>query len=158
VDQRGGLGASEQGRDAFVQVAQRVPVLGEQDQLLPQRRDGPGNRTGAIGDVRPRNLASEPGDGEDFAEQACQLPPLGVRAATAHIECQAFQSLEGVDLCPELGTRLRRGRLIEDGFLCGQHFGLGRLVEVLDILGIEPRSRRKFSRVAATPLQPLELP
>ena len=43
MNQHGGLGASEQGRDAIVQVAQGVPVFGEQDQLLPRRRGRPGN-------------------------------------------------------------------------------------------------------------------
>ena len=150
VNQHGGLGASEQGRDAIVQIAQRVPVLGEQDQLLPRRRDRPGNRTGAIGDVRLRDLAGEPGGGEDFAEQARQFPPFGIRTAAAYVECQAFQSLEGIDLCPELGHGLRRRRLIEDGFLGGQDFVIRRLVEGLDILQVERRCRSELKRGAAT--------
>ena len=133
-------------------------MLGEQDQLLPRRRDGPGNGAGAIGNVRIRDLVGKPVDGKNFAEQARQFPPLGIRAAAAHVERQAFQSLEGVDLGPELGDGLRRGRLIEDGFLGGQDFVLGGLVEVLDVLGVEVRHRSHFRGVAPAAPQRLEFP
>ena len=38
MDRYRGIGTAEQRRDAFLQVAQRVPMLGEQDQFLLRRR------------------------------------------------------------------------------------------------------------------------
>ena len=53
---------------------------------------------------------------------------------------------------------MRRGRLIEDGFLGGQDFVIRRLVERLDVLQVERRCRSELKRGAATLLQHLELP
>ena len=159
VNQYRGLGTSEQGRDAFVQVAQRIPMLGEQDQLLPWRRGRLGDLAGAIGGVRLRDVPGEPVGGEDFAEQARELPPLGIRTASAYLECQAFQSPEGLDLRLELHDGSRRGRPIEDCLLGDQDLVLGRLVEILDILGVElgPRGG-DFNRGPAAAPQHLQLP
>ena len=59
VNQNNRLLTSQQGRDAPVQITQRIPVLGENDQFLLRRRGWLGNIAGAVGNVRLRDLPSE---------------------------------------------------------------------------------------------------
>ena len=92
---------------------------------------------------------------KDLAQQARQLAPLGIGAAAAHVQGEALQPLEGVDLRPELGDGLCRGRLVEDGFLRRQHLVLRGVVQVLDVVEVEAGRRRMPGRVAAAALQDL---
>ncbi len=93
---------SQQGPDAPVEVTQRIPVLGENDQLLLRRRGRPGNLAGT-GNVHLRDLSGEPTCCEDFTEQAGQLSPFGVRAASPQFKRKTFQILERLNLSPQLG-------------------------------------------------------
>ena len=77
---------------------------------------------------------------EDFSEQARELSPLGVRAAPPHLERERFELPERLDLGVELGDGSRRRRLIQDLLLGRLDLVLGRLVEILHILGIERRT------------------
>ena len=77
------------------------------------------------------------GDGEDRAEEARQLAPLGVRAAVSHGQGERLQALQRLDLDLQLGDGPRRGRLIEDLLLGGLDLVVRRLFEVLDVLGVE---------------------
>ena len=108
VDDDDRLLAAEQRRDALLQIAQRVPVLGEEDEFLP--RGGPvrRNRAGAV-----RGLAeamAESGRREDLAEQAGQLAPLGVPAPAAYAERQLLERLQGFDLRLQLRPGAGGGR------------------------------------------------
>ena len=65
--------AAEQGRDALLQVAQRVPVLGEDHQLLMRRGHRPRDRAVAGANRRLPGPAGPSCSREDLAEQARQL-------------------------------------------------------------------------------------
>ena len=104
--------AAEQSRDALLQVAQRVPVLGEDHQLLMRRGRRPRDRAVAVANRRLPGPAVPSCSREDLAEQARELAPLGVRASTAYAEGEALQRLQGVELRLQLhdrGGRLVRG-------------------------------------------------
>ena len=57
--------AAEQGRDALLQVAQRVPVLGEDHQLLMRRGRRPRDRAVAVANRRLPGPAVPPCKGTD---------------------------------------------------------------------------------------------
>ena len=142
--------AAEQRCDALLQVAQRVPVLGEEHELLPRRRRRPSDLAVSRGcrRLRPANRC------EDLAEQARELAPLGVRAAAAHAEREAFERLQGLNLRLQLHDGAGRGRLVEDVRL--GVFGLlfRRVVEIRDVVRVELRSReRNGGGVLATALE-----
>ena len=98
VNQNNRLLTSQQGRDAPVQITQRIPVLGENDQFLLRRRGWPGNIAGTVGNVRFRDLLGNPSRREDFTEQACQLSPFCVCTAPPHSKRKTFQILERLNL------------------------------------------------------------
>ena len=85
------------------------------------------------------------------------MPPLGVGAAAAHLERQALQPLQGVDLGAQLGDGPGGGGAVENGVLGGQQLVLRGVVEVVDVLGVE-RRRRHRGRLPSAALQHLELP
>ena len=121
-----------------------------------------GGRSGNLA-VALRNLRLRDGPGsssrrEDCAEQGCQLSPFGVGAAPPYSERKSFQFLERLDLGLQLDDRSRCRRPVENCLLGCLDFVLGGLVQVLDILGIEVRSRGgKCDGRPATALQHLEL-
>ena len=143
VDDDHGLLAAKQRGDALFKIVERVAVLGEDDELLVRRRrwaaESCRRRRGRSG--LPRygwRLPAAPG--EDFAEQAGQLAPLGVRAAAANGERERLQALQGLDLGLQLGDGAGGGRLVENLFLGGFDFVVRRVFEILDILGVERRA------------------
>ena len=143
-----------------LQVVQRVAVFGEDDELLVRRRRGFRSlwdasviRRRVVGEaVRDRRR------GEDLAEQRRQLAPLLVLAAAPDRVREAFQSLQRLDLDPQFLDRARGRGLVEDLFLGRFQFGVGRIVQVLDIFLVEepatPRridARRPGRRAAGSP-------
>ena len=74
------------------QVAQRVAVFGEDDQLLARRRRGRFDRSGAIGRRRLRQPVGNRRRREDLAKQAGQLAPLPVLAAPPDGQRQRLQA------------------------------------------------------------------
>ena len=101
-------------RNALLQVAQRVPVLGEDHQLLMRRGRRPRDRAVAGANRRLSGPAVPSCSREDLAEQTRELAPLGVRASTAYAEGEALQRLQGVELRLQLHDGAGGGRLVED--------------------------------------------
>ena len=128
-------------------------------ELLPRGCGRLRNLAGAVRHVRLRDARDEPAHGEDFAEQARELLPLGVGAAPPHLQCEGFELPERPDLRLQLGDGARRRRLIEHFLLGRLDLVLRRLVEVLHILGVEFRagSGNGDDDLAAA-LQHLQLP
>ena len=118
VDGDDGLGAAEQVADAFGQVVQGVPVLGEDDDLADV----------AVGVL----------DQLVVGEQVAQLGPLPVGAGVADPPGQLLQVLQEADLLVQLGDRAGRGRGVGDlGFdLLG--LAAGQVIEVFGVLGQVP--------------------
>ena len=121
-----------------LEVVQRVAVLGEDDELLVRR----GLRRRRSVSARHRAwpvtpLRSLPATVKISPKQARQLAPLGVRAAVADGEGERFQALSVSISDLQLGDGARRGRLIEDLLLGGLDLVVRRVVEVLDVLGVE---------------------
>ena len=153
-----GLLAPEQRGDAAHQVVERVAVLGEDDELLVRRRRGALDLARAIRCVRFSHAVGDRAGGEDFAEEACQLTPLGVGAAAANTEGECLQALQRLDLGPQLGDAASRRCLVENFFLGGFDLVVRRVFEVLDILGIEHgRNGRHDGRGLPAALQHFEL-
>jgi len=73
---------------------------------------------------------------EDFREQAGQFAPLGIGAAAADGQCLAFQTFQRFDLDAQLGDGTGGGRLVEDFFLGGSDFVVGRLVQIVKIFAV----------------------
>jgi len=74
---------------------------------------------------------------EDLAEQVRQFPPLGVLTAAAHFGRQRFEPGEGLDLELQLGDGAGRGGLVEHLLFGGLDLVLRRLIEVLNVIGVE---------------------
>ena len=75
---------------------------------------------------------------EDLAQERRELGPLRVGAAEADLGGEALEAREGRDLEPELARSLRAAvAWSTDLLLGGLELVVGRLVEVLDVLGIE---------------------
>ena len=105
-----------------------------------------------------RDLPGEPAGCKDFAKQACQLSPFGVRAASPHFKRKTFQILERLDLSLQLHDGSRRRRPVENLLRGRLDFVLGSLFQILDILGVKPRSSGRYrDGDLATTLQHLEL-
>jgi hypothetical protein len=88
---------AQQGRDAGLEVVERVAVLGEQNELLVRRRPGRGNLLSALGDGRCRAADLAAGDGENLAEKARQLTPLRIHTTVAHLQCELFETPQRLD-------------------------------------------------------------
>ncbi len=106
---------------------------------------------------------------EDLAKQVRQLPPLGVLTAAAHLGRQRFEPGEGLDLELQLGDGAGRGGLVEHFLFGCLDLVLRRLIEVLDVIGVEQgagdHERRRGDRpalqefqLAQALLQPLAAP
>ena len=133
-------------------------MLGEDDQLLPRRRGRLRDLAGAVRHVRFRDARDESAHGEDLTEQAGKLAPLGVGAAAPHLQREGFERLERLDLGLQLGDGTGRRRLIEHLLLGRLDLVLGRLVQVLHILGVELRTGEgKRDGGLSAALQHLEL-
>ena len=137
VDQDDRLRAAEQRADLAFEVAERVAVLGEEDELLARRGNGLGDRAGAIGDGGLGDPAAEAYGREDLAEQVRELTPLGVLAAAPHFGGEGFETAEGGDLRFQFSNRCGRRGLVEDPFFSSLHLVLGRFFEIFDVVGVE---------------------
>src|SRR5262249_53284224 len=88
----------QQRAHAGVEVAQRVTVLGENDQLLAWGGRGRWESAGPIRGGVFCHLISDSGGRKNDAEQARQLAPLAVCAAATHGAGERFKAPEGGDL------------------------------------------------------------
>ena len=150
--------APEQGGDPGLQVVERVPVLGEQDQFLVGRRLGRRDRPGAVGNVGLA-CAEGTGSGKNGVEQAGQFLPLGIGALAPHLLRQPFEPAEGIDFRLEFHQGARSGRLVEELLLGGLDFCLRRVLQVFHVLLVEDRQqggRQDVGRAAT--LEHLHLP
>jgi hypothetical protein len=77
--------------------------------------------------------------GVKISEQAGQLAPLGIGAAAADSQRLAFEPFQGLDLDAQFGDRARGGGLVENFFLGGGDFVVGRFVQVIDVFAVEGR-------------------
>src|SRR5581483_1455545 len=154
VDDYHGLFTSEQRGDAGFEVGERVAVLSENDKLLTWRRLGRRDGRGTVGG----GLLSRMGGGpEDLAEQAREFAPFAVFAATADRERERFKAAEGSDFRFELSDRAGRRSLIEDFFFCSLYFAIGRVLEILHVLGIQRRRSGGDGFSGGAALQQFEL-
>ena len=119
------------------QVVQGVPVLGEDDELLVRRGRRRGDLAIAFRQGRRGCAILDGGRGEDRAEEARQLAPLGVRAAVSDSQGERLQTFQRFDLDLELGHGSRRGRLVEDLLFGGLDLVVRRVFKILDVLGVE---------------------
>ena len=119
--------SAEQCRDALLQVAQRVAVLGEDHQLLMRRGRGPRDRAVTVANGRLPGPAVPSCSREDLAEQARELAPLGIRASTAYAEGEALERLQCVEFHLQLHDGPGGGRLVEDARLGVFHLLLRRV-------------------------------
>src|SRR5690606_23789862 len=97
------------------------------------------------------------GGSEDLAQERGQLLPLAILATAPDGLGKRLEALQDLDLGFELVDRARRGRLVDDLLLGGLELVLGRVLEVLDILGAERRDRGDERRLCPTALEQLEL-
>ena len=79
VDDNDGVGVAEKATDATLQVVERVAMLGEDDELLVDRRHRAGNVARSVGGLRLAGPTGCRRRGEDLAQQARQLAPLRVQ-------------------------------------------------------------------------------
>ena len=112
----------------------------------------PGGRRRFADAVRPA------GDRGELAEQARELAPLGVLAAAAHAEREAFERLQGFELRLQLHDGAGRRRLIEDARLGVLDLLFRYVVEVRDVVGVELRSsEREGGNLLVAALEHFEL-
>src|SRR5262249_44867987 len=78
---------------------------------------------------------------EDNSEETGQLPPLLVLAAATHGEGERLQPLQRLDLSLQLRDGPRRGGLVEDLLLGSRDLLVGCILQVIDVFGVERRSR-----------------
>jgi hypothetical protein len=97
VDHHHGLLATDQPADLVGEVVQRVLVLGEDDELA----------LAAIGVAHFRRVLQQPR----------QFVPLAVLTAVHHLAGLLLQRLQAEDFCLQLDNGLRRGCLVDHGFL-----------------------------------------
>ena len=115
VDDHHGVCAAEQGGDATLEIVQRVPVFGKQDQLLRGRWDGRRDSAVVIG-RRPRQGAREWRGAKQLAEQAREFAPLRILSAATHASRQRLEPLQRDDFQLQFGNRAGGGGLIHDLF------------------------------------------
>ena len=115
MDGDNGRGIAEQSADLLLQIAQRVAVLGEDDQLA----------------LAPRGIAHLRGVLQQFRE----FVPLAILAGMHDVVCLLLQALQDADFRFELLNGLGGGGLIDHG-LFELFLFLG--VEVVGILGDRP--------------------
>jgi hypothetical protein len=87
------------------------------------------------------------GRGEDLTQQAGQFAPLGIGAAAADGQRLAFQTFQGFDLDAQFGDGTGGGGLVEDFFLGGFDFVVGRFVQVFNVFAVE--GRQDAARIGA---------
>ncbi len=92
-----GFAPAQQGRDAGLQVAQRVAMLGEDHQLLSHRRHGRWDFASAVGSVGFGDAVGDRLLREDLAEQVRELSPFCVRPAAADRKRHRFELLQRCD-------------------------------------------------------------
>ena len=153
VDHGDRLRPAEQGADLALQVIERVAVFGEEHQLLAGRGRVLGYRPRAEGRGGFADPIRERGWGKYLAEQMREFAPLGVLAAAPDFTGQGFQLLQRGDFGLQFGQRGRRRGLVEYPLLGGFDFILGRLIQVLDILGIQQRAGLQRSADSRPALQ-----
>jgi hypothetical protein len=141
MDDDDSLCPPEQRADPTLQVAQRVAVFGEEDELLVRRRRGLWRYgdTGVVGHRLFREPIGDRSRSEDLAEQGRQLPPLLVLAAAPDRVCKPFESLQRLDLHSQFADRPRGGSLVEDLLFGRLQFGVGRILKVFDVFLVESR-------------------
>ena len=151
--------APEYRRDPVLQVTERVAMLGEQNQFLVRRWRRRRDRAGTIGNRGFRDPAGHRHGREHGSEQLGQFAPLPVIATAAERKRQRLQSLQRSDLRLEFGNRARRGRLIENLLFGRLDFVVGRVLQILNVLGIQfRRPGGNDSRGLIAPLEQLQLP
>ena len=91
-------------------------------------------------------------------EQIGQLLPLPVVAGAADGHGQALQTPERGQLQLQLVDGARRGGLVQHLLLDRLHLLVGRLVQVLEVLGVQQRSVGHQHRRHRAPPQQLQLP
>src|ERR1019366_10004435 len=114
VDDNHRVLAPEQRSDTGFEVAQRVAMLGEDNQLLLRRRVRRRNCAGASGGSLAGRVVEYGGRLENLAEQAGDLAQLKVLATAAHGVRERFKATEGSDFGFELVDGARGRRLIEN--------------------------------------------
>ena len=74
---------------------------------------------------------------EDFRQQVRQFTPFSVFTAPPDAKRERFEIFQCVDLGLQLGNRSCRGRLIENLLFGGFDLVFRRVLQILDIFGIE---------------------
>ena len=117
VDGDHGLRPAEHDADLLDQVVERVPVLGEDDQL-------------ATVTVHVEHLAV-------VLQQARELLPLLVAAGDAHLVGELLEMGQRDDLVLQLLDGLRRRGLVDDLLLELLELLVGQVVEVFEVIDVE---------------------
>ena len=145
------LRTAEQRSDPPFEVCERVAVFGEDDEFLSRRGDGLRDLA-----LRLRDAALQRGGREEFAEQRGEFAPFRVESRAADVGGEGFEARQRFDFRLQFDKRLRGGGLVEDLFLHVFDFGLGGVLEIVDVVRVEEGSGDFGDRRA--PLQKLQLP
>ena len=94
---------------------------------------------------------------ENRIQEVRQLAPLGVLAVAANVGRKCLQPREGLNLELQLRDGARGSGLIEDLLLGCLDLVFGRVLEVLDVVGIEHRLGPRWRGRGGTTLQQLQL-
>src|SRR5207253_1249678 len=74
---------------------------------------------------------------KDLPEESGKLAPLGVGVSVANIEGLTLELRQRFDFCSELDNAAGSRGLVEDELLRRRKLVFGRLLEVVNILGVE---------------------
>ena len=134
MDHHHGLLPAEEGHHPVLQIVERVPVFGEDDELLVRGWD---ELLAWLWGTR-QTTRWRRGGGEQPAQERCELLPLPVFPAPADALGQCLEPLEDGDLGLKLADRPRRGRAVENFLLGGVALVAGGVLQVFDVLIVEP--------------------
>src|SRR5690606_8808620 len=127
---------AEEGGDPLVEVVQRVPVLGEDHQLLPRRWLGRGDSGAPVRRPRLGDAVRDRDGGEDLTEEGGEFAPLLVLAATPDLLRERLEPLQDLDLGLEFVDRAGGGRPVEYLLLGRLEFVIRRVLEIFYILHV----------------------
>ena len=122
VDDDHGFRLADQGANPLRKVIQRVAVLGENDEL-------------AAMPMGVKHLGV-------VLQQSRKLVPFAVGAGLPDAKRDAFQVEQLGDFCPQFRDRAGRRCLVDNLFLGVFEFGIGGVVEVVEVVGNQGRQAR----------------
>ena len=153
VDDHRSILATKQGCDTGFEIAQRIAVLSENDELLMWGASGRRNGGSLSGRFPGRGCRRE-----YLTKEAGKFKPLPVLAAAAYGKRQCLQTAKGDDFGLQLANGSSSSCLVEDFLLGSFHLIIGRLIKVLNVILIEGGACGGNGLSLCPALQNLQLP